>query len=268
MRFSQWATTFNISVQPSESRPDTQEGDVVYRVHDIFTTRDGSWEPSSAYGSLPQWARDSYLRPWGAPDYFDDAGGDHHLFARVLDLDGNPLKERDLICYWSDGFARLGDAGYQGYVHMTPKEGSGWANNVIFNSYDPEGGGVGAWCWCPVGAADVVVGGGMPHNHHISTFAVWQAQPRSDGNGPTPAEPDGPGVSAAAVDENIRQSLWQQAAPTANHNSAIAAYARQHRLGAPITTMHTVAGYLTQGYANGIVLAPADHPENMRHIAW
>jgi hypothetical protein len=85
MRISDWVSRFNVSVRRNEERPDNPPGEVVYRLTELFTTRDGSWEPSDKPGTLPQWARDEHLRPFGAPDYFDDAGGDHHLFARVLD---------------------------------------------------------------------------------------------------------------------------------------------------------------------------------------
>ena len=177
---SEWANKFNIKIVPCEQRPDKPSGEIVYRIKDLFTTRNGSWEPSNDYGSLPQWARDAYLKPSGAPDYFDDAGADHSLFALVLGLDGKPVKTEILVRFWSDGFDKLGDPGYAGYVRSTPKPGSGWAKNDIWNNFKPEAGQQGAWCWCPDGAADVALGGGMPNNHHVSTFVVWQAERRND----------------------------------------------------------------------------------------
>ena len=56
---SDWAQKFGISIEPATGNP----GETVYRVKDIFTTRDGSWEPSDKPGSVPQWARDAYLKP-------------------------------------------------------------------------------------------------------------------------------------------------------------------------------------------------------------
>jgi hypothetical protein len=196
MRVGDWIQPLRISVKRAEERPDNPQGDIVYRVKDLFTTRDGSWEPRPGHmGAVPQWARDAYLRPWSAPDRFDDAGGDHHLFARVLDLNGKPVTDQDLVLYWSDGFHRLGDANYRGYARMTPKQHSGWANLVMSggSSYVPERNEHGPWCWCPRGAADVVVGGGMPANHHISIFAVWQAEQR--GASPEPGGQSGGGQS-------------------------------------------------------------------------
>ena len=261
MRVSDWVTTFKLAVKPAESRPDNPMGDVVYRVKEIFTTRDGSWEPNNAYGAIPQWARDSYIRAWGAPDYFDDAGGDHHLFARVLDQNGQPVKSENLVRYWSDGFAKLGDPSYQGYVRKTPKAGSGWANLDIYQGYYPESGQIGAWCWCPEGAADVVVGGGMPQSNHISTFVVWQAEPRASGTGGKQENP------IANLDA-IRSEVWGKAGITYSNSSSFADYARRNNLGAPITNESDIGAYRAQGYASAIVYAPIGQWQNISHTSW
>lgn len=189
MRISDWAQKFNLSIKRCEERPDKPPGAIIYRVQDIFTTLLGSWDPSTGYGAIPQWARDAYLKPWGAEDYLDDGGADHNLFALVLDLDGKPMKAGVLIRFWPDGFDKLGDAGYNGYLRLAPKPGSGWANIDIWNGFNPENHEQGAWSWCPEGAADVVVGGGMPRNHHVSTFVVWQAERREVVLPPAPPTP-------------------------------------------------------------------------------
>lgn len=175
---SDWSTRFNVKVIRCEDRPDRPAGDIVYRLIDLFTTESGSWEPSDKLGAVTPWAREKYLRPLSAPDFFDDAGGDHHLFARVLDASGRPMVAEGLVRFWSDGLERLGDPHYNGFISVTPKQHSGWANQPVFNSFSPERGERGAWCWCPKGPSDVVAGGGLPNNHHISFFAVWQAAPR------------------------------------------------------------------------------------------
>ena len=185
MRISDWAQKFNLAVKRCEERPDHPHGEIVYRVKDVFTTLSGSWEPSADYGAIPQWARDAYLKPWGADDYFDEAGADHNLFALVLDLEGQPVKAGIQIRYWPDGFDKLGDAGYTGTLRLAPKPRSGWTSLDIWKSFSPERGEQGAWCWCPENAADVIVGGGMPNNHHISTFVVWQAERRETVQPPT-----------------------------------------------------------------------------------
>ena len=205
MRLSDWAQKFNLAVKRCEERPDHPQGDIVYRVKDVFTTLLGSWDPSSNYGAIPQWARDAYLKPWGADDYFDEGGADHNLFALVLGLDGQPVKAGIQVRYWPDGFAKLGDAGYSGYVLIDPKPRSGWVGIDIWSSFSPERGEQGAWCWCPDGASDVAVGGGMPNNHHVSIFVVWQAE-RRDAVPPTPPPtpppdptPDPGGVAPGAA---------------------------------------------------------------------
>lgn len=186
-RMGTWVNTLNLNYKKLEDRPDKPKVDnVVYMLKDVFTTRDGSWEPSDIYGGVDQWARDAYLKPFGDPEYFDDAGADHHLFAAILDVDGKLLKNMDML-YWSDGFDKLGDPSYDGYAvgsngfrYPRTKDKSGWANIPMDggSSYVPERGETGPWCWTPVGLpAEVMCGGGMPAKNHVSMFAVWQAVP-------------------------------------------------------------------------------------------
>ena len=168
-------------------------------------------------GSITSWACEKYLRPFGAPDFFDDAGADHHLFARVLDSAGRPILRNNLIRYWSDGFEKLGDPGYTGYVHATPKHQSGWANQPMFNSFNPDRGERGAWCWCPEGASDVVVGGGMPNNQHVSFFAVWQEQTRQAAEvrkAPDTRVDESPSVpDLEAMRRQVVQRVWRLLRP-------------------------------------------------------
>src|SRR5690606_28149784 len=101
-------------------------------------------------------AREDYLRP-----EFLEAGADHHLFAAIIGLDGQFIKDHE-ITFWSDGFERLGDPNYTAYHRERTKENSGWANIFVAGGsfYVPENGASGPWCWAPVGAAEVVCGGG------------------------------------------------------------------------------------------------------------
>ena len=253
-RISDWVKKFNIVVVPCEERPDHPADEVVYRLKDLFTTCEGKWEPSNDMGSVPQWARDAYLRPWGADDYFDDAGGAQHLFARVLDVEGKPVKTDNLIIGWSDGFHLLGQPNFAQYISMTmtPKEKSGWANQPIWNKFYPENGERGAWCWCPRGASDVVWGGGLPDGHHISTFAVWQAE----SGGPIPDL------------ESLRRVAWQAHGLAYPGETAFVRYARAHNLGAPLTGESTVGAARLQGFAGGIVFTPDGSESAMQHADW
>ena len=183
-RLGSWVGTLRLQIKSIAERPDRPTGDIVYLIKDVFTTRDGSWEPSSVYGSIDLWARNSYLKPMGDPEYFDDAGGDHHLFAAIIGLDGKLMKLHDIL-FWSDGFDMLGNPAYDGYFvgangarYPQTKEKSGWINVPMSpdSSYVPERGEHGPYCWTPAGApAEVLCGAGMPAKQHISVFVVWQA---------------------------------------------------------------------------------------------
>ena len=160
---SMGAEAMNASVEP------TGENGAFY-IKDLFTTLDGSWEvPDNREGNniygIEQRFRDRYLLPWGHPEYFDDAGGDHNAFALVLDKDGNKIKDA-IIDYTEPG----------GTTAIAVKDKSGWGNIPYFNHFSPERGESGVWTWQPNNgaAANRAAGGGLPNNVHVSLFAVWQ----------------------------------------------------------------------------------------------
>lgn len=258
MQISKWVTHFNGKVIRNEERPDNPGGDTVYRVKEVFTTRDGSWDWSDKAGAIEPWARERYLLPPSDPAYFDDAGGDHHLFARLLDEQGNPLTNPESVICWSDGIHLLENANFASFIKMTitPKPKSGWGNQPIWSSFSPQRGETGPWAWCPRGAADVVVGGGLPDNLHVSWFVVWQAEKRNVENPTSPTA------------EIVRQTAWHATGLALSPTTAFALYASQHSLGAPLTVETDVAGYRVQGFANGIVYAPIDRWDQASHISW
>ncbi len=135
-RISAWVRKLNLTIRTLDQRPDQPMGNTVYLVKDIFTTRFGSWELADELAAIVSWARAAYLTP-----YFLEAGAEHHLFAAVLGLDGQLVKDLDTI-FWSDGFDKLADTSYQGFVHVKTKESSGWANLFIASgsSFVPEQG--------------------------------------------------------------------------------------------------------------------------------
>ncbi len=291
-RLSEWIDYYNLSVLSIAQRPDNPTGDVHYVVKDIFTTRSGSWEPDELTGSVPQWARDDYLKPVGDPAYFDDAGGDHHLFAAVIGLDGK-LKPAQEVLYWSDGFEMLGDPGYTAYIRRRTKDGSGWANIVIGpgSSYVPERAESGPWCWAPAGAAEVVSGGGLPANHHISFFVVWQAVSADTGGAgedqderdhtiflpetPASVQPaaatTAPVLAAdldAAAMLALRQAVWNRLGIEYHADSILAAYARRQSLGMPVTQEFVSGGYRIQGFQGGIVYAPDGEWNRVSQLSW
>ncbi len=172
-RISPWAEENNIYIEELGRSPIPDDAETVYLLKDVFTTINGSWEVTDERWSVPQWARDDYLTA-----EFDDAGGDHHLFAAVLGEDGEFMRLKQII-YWSDGFENVNNPAYDGYVYRETKAHSGWINIPIFSgsSYVPERGESGPWCWMPTAGSETICGGGLPSNHHVSTFAVWQAVP-------------------------------------------------------------------------------------------
>ncbi len=306
-RLGSWIEYLKPSIKRIDERPDRPSGSVAYLIKDVFTTRDGSWEPSDKMGSVDGWAREAYLKPWGAPDYFDDAGADHHIFACVLGLDGKPIPDFG-IRYWSDGFAQLGNSAYQGYVSRRTKTQSGWANIPMDGgaNYFPESGQQGPWCWTPDGAAEVFCGGGMPSNNHVSFFVVWQAVeqvvnpplpgdqnvflpwvagpsqelplppviPPEEG-GPAAPEPTAPPptvpqqpASNDPVLRTLREDAWLRVGIESSHETVLAAYARAVALGLPVTHEFVSGEFTAQGFAGGIVFSRTDRPEEITHIAW
>ena len=162
-RISEWAQKFGLWIEPTTGNP----GETIYRLKDIFTTRDGSWEPSSTPGSVPQWARDAYLKPSGSVQYFDDAGAAQNLFGAIISESGSMIPHGNFE-FWTY-------TDNQNHSIQRAKL-SGWANISLWpsSSYVPDRGEKGPWAWQPKGVkADLVKGGGLPQRWHVSMFAVW-----------------------------------------------------------------------------------------------
>lgn len=138
-------------------------------IKDLFTTVDGSWEPGGRLFSVPAWARATYLRPTGAPDYFDEAGATPNLFARVEDEKGKPLA-LDVLFKSSGGLLVRVNT-------FRPGKRSGWSELFMeqSSSFNPERGEAGPWSIRPENVnTETVVGCGRPFGWHVSTFVVWQ----------------------------------------------------------------------------------------------
>ena len=191
VRVSDWATKFNVTIIPAAGQP----GETIYRVRDLFTTRDGSWDVSGKTGSVPQWARDTYLKPGNHPQYNDDAGADHHIFGAVAQ--GDRLQPHGTIHYWT-----FNDNG--NHTDQRVKL-HGWANIVMWSSssFVPERGERGPWAWAPKGVnADIVIGAGMPANQHISFWAVWEPYTVPVVIIP-PIDPPDPGNGGSTLDQRV-----------------------------------------------------------------
>jgi hypothetical protein len=164
-RLSQGAEFMKLQIQPI----DPPAGFGKYVVKDIFTTADGSWDMNGTIFSITSWARNGYLKPMGSPDYFDDAGGATHLFARVEDENGR-AKALDVRFF----------TGNLAVAENTGQKKSGWANMFMNgdSAFYIEQGQRGPWSAIPlVPYAEAVTGLGLPNRWHVSTFVVWKWQP-------------------------------------------------------------------------------------------
>ena len=147
----------------------THDGDEWF-IKDAFTTLDGSWEVGEQDSdfSIVQWARDDYLKPFGDPRYFDDAGAQTHVLVHALDENGEIIDEVMSLFYWPDGSSSQSP--------ITQNKSSGWANYLIGrNIYYPDAGEKGPFSITLAGEkAPILEGIGLPYAHHVSTFIVFQ----------------------------------------------------------------------------------------------
>lgn len=120
-----------------------------YRLISAWTTENGSWD------NVPDWARQYQL---------DTLGGDHHVFGRCLDVNGNAIGKTFMLS-WPDG----ADG-------RTPEQ-DGWANLPLGGQNWNPANGQGPYKWEALDG-DKLVGLGLPLNHHWSFFGVWKEVPR------------------------------------------------------------------------------------------
>ena len=182
-RVTPWFDDLNLALRTIAERPDQPSGDVVYLIKDVFTTRNGSWEPSSEPYAVPQWAREPYLDP----GVFQKAYEPNNLYGAVIGLDGQFVNGQQIL-YWTGGLEYLTHLQDTTSATINAWETPGWATMVLYNSssYAPGAGESGPWCWTPNGLpAEVLCGGGLPDGEHVSTFVVWQAV-RAQDLEPTP----------------------------------------------------------------------------------
>jgi hypothetical protein len=164
--------------------------DGYFKLESLFTTYNGSWEPSNHIYSIPLWAREMYLRPFGASDYFDDAGADHHIFAGAFKVNEVGYYRRTGIDQYTALYSS--DKWREDTIVRKQTKKHGWANIVMFasSSFSPERGETGPWQWTIENSDSVIVGGGMPNKHHVSIFAAWTFTTESQGPiEPPPVEP-------------------------------------------------------------------------------
>ena len=164
----------NLKVLKWQDRPDKGiwTGDTAYVLKDLWSTYNGSWEyANDAKWTVPQWARETYLKPMDDPLYLAEGGADHHILGGCLDINGARIEGKGML-FTTTGISTFDLSKWA--KKNTVK--SGFANVEMFASslYFPDQGKQGPWAWMPFGLSDVVYGAGMPYQHHVSFFAVWQ----------------------------------------------------------------------------------------------
>lgn len=190
-------TDFDVSLM----RPDTK----IWRLVAVWTTLNGSWEPSvnpSSPFTIDQWARDEFLRAPNDPYYNDGGGGDHHIFAMCQNSDAVPYRGAGFL-FTSDGPQWLQPGSNTSHVIMMTAKQHGWADLAMYNSLSrpPE---PGPWSVTKYGISDILTGVGMPWNYHVSTFAVWQGMTWAEAG-----QPDYPTLEAQLLGEAEKRQVIQ-----------------------------------------------------------
>ena len=173
---------YNIKFHNLDDRDISKNTDKVYLLYTAHSTVNGSWEPNDSPNhpaNIEQWARDMYLRPWGASDYIHEAGGDHSIFIRVIkwgiDAEstfnpprGNAVMGKTKIM-WTPNYEALYNETQATVDKLWPKS-SGWDENTIWasNTYTAK----------PFGAVHLVPEGlRMPGSHHVSWWLCYVEVP-------------------------------------------------------------------------------------------
>lgn len=168
----------NLQVIPFQERADFDASALtpettVWQVADIFTTFNGSWEPSPEdQFAVDPWARLDYLKPVNDPNYNQQGGGDHHIQVCVVGLGGERLSGAGVL-FTSDGVQHLQPPDDPSLITQRNTESSGWCNIPIFSTSHPPA--PGPWSAAKFGVSDIVTGMGLPWNWHVSTFVVYKA---------------------------------------------------------------------------------------------
>jgi hypothetical protein len=165
VKLGSYVDDFNLKIVPFEQRPDAAKwtSGPFYRIREVFTTRDGSWEPSANLGSIDQWAVDE----WWSGAKWKGAGGTNNFFIMVLDKAGQPIVGKGLY-WWQKGTEPANATD----TKVTWDDGT--ENLPVWNYYNPAAGETGSWSGATVGRSDVLEGVDLPYKNHISTFVVLQ----------------------------------------------------------------------------------------------
>jgi len=257
VKLGSYVDDFNLKIVPFEQRPDVAywKDGPYYRIIQVFTTRDGSWEPSTNPGSIDQWAVDA----WHSGADWKGAGGTNNFFIKILDRDGKPLVGKGLY-YWQG--AMTADPSKLTNVNQKTTWQTGDENLPVWDYYNPGLGETGDWSGATVGRSDVLVGVDLPYKWHTSTFVVMQE---------TISEPTIPPTGDLELD--IRNLAYNNIGLANgipyNPTLAFPREATRLGLGAPLTLeLRQLAGYVIQGFATGILYCVDGDWGNIKKLTW
>lgn len=193
-------------------------------------------------------------------------GGDQHVFIEALDEQGNKLRQLQAQINQGDEIHHpLLDKGLNEPGTNWPL----WKGSRVFVSMGETSDLVG-----PLHTEmDAYKGGDW---HHHSWYLVFQ-RTVADGEQPVDGDDDDgvvidPGEPTDTLTPAIllamREQAWNQVHVPFNRDSTFAQYARQQKLGAPLTAEYDVGTIRAQGFANGIVYAQIGHWDNVQHVGW
>jgi hypothetical protein len=257
VKLGSYVDDFNLKIVPFEQRPDVAAWKTgpYYRITQVFTTRDGSWEPSTNPGSIDQWAVDA----WHMGADWKGAGGTNNFFIKVLDKAGNPLVGKGLY-YWQG--AMTADPSSLTNVNQKDTWQTGDENLPVWDYYNPANGEMGKWSGSAIGRSDVLMGVDLPYKWHVSTFVVLQE---------TTAEPTIPPTGNLELD--IRNLAYNNIGLASgipyNPTLAFPKEATRLGLGAPLTLeLRQLTGYVIQGFATGILYCQDGDWGNIKKLTW
>ncbi len=135
-----------------------------YRVRDVFTTHNGSWQLNDSVYGLPAWLE---RQP-------DQPGGAEHIYVRL-----SAATPSDVNPPWVKFATDI-------IIESQPLGRYRWANMPALNTYSPPA--QSGWRHWLEGDGQIVVGGGLPDGEHVSLFVIWELNIEPD----EPEEPTQP----------------------------------------------------------------------------
>jgi hypothetical protein len=182
----------NLAIIPFNQRTDFNAANMqpdtsLWFAEAVFSFHLGSWDVTDHKYSIDPESRMLYLKPFGDPQFYP-GGGDHHIHAKVVGRDGQPLFGAGVV-FTSDGVGCLQPpTDPERVVQRTTEAPHGWCNLPIYaGSWPPEI--PGPWAVAKQGWSDIVYRIGMPEGEHDSVCVVFREVKWSDIQAPPDPDP-------------------------------------------------------------------------------